>query len=136
MVALAECAKEAVKHRRLVQEILGNDPSSWKNKRSTKKQQTYEPTSIKFHKAEAPVPFLFVDNKGALHLSKTASLLKRCKHIDIRYHFARQLYENGQIKPEFVPTHLQLADFLTKPLDRTKLETALKSINLKLIQRP
>jgi len=36
------------------------------------------------------------------------------KHIAIDYHFVRELIANGSLKIDFVPSHLQLADSLTK----------------------
>ncbi|RVW74885.1 Retrovirus-related Pol polyprotein from transposon RE1 [Vitis vinifera] len=38
----------------------------------------------------------------------------RSKHIAIDYHFVRELVDKGTLKIDFVPSHLQLADSLTK----------------------
>ncbi|RVX02387.1 putative protein arginine N-methyltransferase 1 [Vitis vinifera] len=38
----------------------------------------------------------------------------RSKHIAIDYHFVRELVANGTLKVAFIPSHLQLADSLTK----------------------
>ena len=47
---------------------------------------------------------------------------KRTKHIDVRYHYTRELVAAGQIALVYVPTQEQLADVLTKALPRATLE--------------
>ena len=42
----------------------------------------------------------------------------RSKHIDIKYHFVRELVENKTIKLKYCPTKEMIADFLTKGLNR------------------
>ena len=59
---------------------------------------------------------LHVDNTGALALSTTLVTNKRSKHIDIRYHFLRDLHERKIIQPTKVHTDDNDADGFTKPL--------------------
>jgi hypothetical protein len=40
------------------------------------------------------------------------------KNIEVRYHFLRDNVEKGKITFIHVPTHDQLADIFTKPLDQ------------------
>jgi hypothetical protein len=40
------------------------------------------------------------------------------KHIEVRYHFLRDNVEKGKITLIHVPTHDQLANIFTKPLDQ------------------
>ena len=47
----------------------------------------------------------------------------KTKHIDIRYHFIRDLVERKIVALEYIPTKCQNADIFTKPLDRSKFET-------------
>ncbi|CAN0232626.1 unnamed protein product, partial [Scytosiphon promiscuus] len=42
------------------------------------------------------------------------------KHIDVRFHFIRDLHRRGVISVHYVPTGEQRADMLTKPLAREK----------------
>jgi hypothetical protein len=42
----------------------------------------------------------------------------KTKHIEVRYHFLRDNVEKGKITLIHVPTHDQLADIFTKPLDQ------------------
>ena len=41
---------------------------------------------------------------------------KRTRHIEVKYHFVRRHVKDGTIEVCGVPSKLQLADFLTKPL--------------------
>lgn len=66
---------------------------------------------------------LSVDNQSAIRLIRNPEFHKRTKHIDIRYHFVREKYVNGEIKLEYVPSEEQLADIFTKPLARDRFET-------------
>lgn len=61
---------------------------------------------------------LCVDNQSAIRLVKNAEHHKRTKHIDIKYHFVREKYENGEVNIIFVPSKEQLADITTKPLSK------------------
>jgi hypothetical protein len=56
------------------------------------------------------------DNQSAIQLIKNPVFHQRTKHIDVRYHFIRELQEKGDINVTYVPTEKQLADPLTKPL--------------------
>ncbi|CAB1105630.1 unnamed protein product [Ectocarpus sp. CCAP 1310/34] len=68
------------------------------------------------------------DNKGALALIENPFSSARSKHIDVRFHFIRELFESGKITAEYVPTGEQHADMLTKVLGREKLEYHRKAL--------
>ena len=65
---------------------------------------------------------IYEDNQGAIAMSENPVHHKRTKHIDIRHHFIRERVESGDVKLVYVPTDRQIADILTKPLDRVKFE--------------
>ena len=65
---------------------------------------------------------MYGDNQGALALVKNPHLHERSKHIDISYHFIRDLAEKGKIKVDYVPTDEMVADGMTKPLQRLTFE--------------
>ena len=44
---------------------------------------------------------IFCDNISSIALSKNLVFHERSKHIEIRYHFIRELVENGDIKMEY-----------------------------------
>ena len=64
---------------------------------------------------------IHIDNTGAEQLIKTRALNKRTKHIDIRFHFLRDLFEEGLIHPVHIDTKLNIADAFTKPLSEPDL---------------
>lgn len=74
---------------------------------------------------------LCIDNQSAIRLIRNPEFHKRTKHIDIRYHFVREKYKNGQIDLKNVPSEEQLADFLTKGLPRAKFEKQKFDIGLR-----
>ena len=60
------------------------------------------------------------DNTSVINLTKNPIQHSRTKHINIKHHFIRDHALKGDINLEFVCTKEQLADILTKPLDRDK----------------
>jgi hypothetical protein len=66
---------------------------------------------------------VYCDNVSAIKLSKNPVLHGRSKHIDIRFHFLRDLTREGIVELVQCSTHEQIADILTKPL---KLDVFLK----------
>ena len=46
----------------------------------------------------------------------------KSKHIEIKYHFIRDMVQKGAVKLKYVPTEEQVADVLTKPLAHVKFE--------------
>jgi hypothetical protein len=46
----------------------------------------------------------------------------RTKHIDVRYHYIREMVENGEIKVEYLRTEDMIADMLTKPLAKRQFK--------------
>lgn len=63
---------------------------------------------------------LYCDSGSTIKLSKNPILHGRNKHIHVKYHFLRDLVNDGTIRIEYCPTQDQLADGMTKTL---KLET-------------
>ena len=46
----------------------------------------------------------------------------KSKHIEVIYHFIRNMVHKGAIKLKYVPTKEQVADVLNKSLDHVKFE--------------
>ena len=59
---------------------------------------------------------IFVANKSTLALAKNPIFHDRSKHIDTRYHFIRECIARKEVHLEFVKSHDQVANILTKPL--------------------
>ncbi|KAI0992696.1 hypothetical protein K3495_g15489 [Podosphaera aphanis] len=70
------------------------------------------------------------DNQGAIHLVKNPVLSERSKHIDISYHFIRDLAEKQRIAVEYIPTDEMIADGLTKPLPRNGFQKFVGELGL------
>ena len=88
-VARAHAAKEAIWLRQLLSE-LGLDVSS--------------PT------------VLCINNQSAIAITRNPKFHDRTKHIDMHYHFLRQVVEDKLIQLAYTPTGEQVADVLTKGL--------------------
>lgn len=70
-------------------------------------------------KQEAPT-VIYCDNKSAISLSKNPMHHSRAKHIELRFHFIREMVEQKQVSLEFCSTHEQIADVLTKSVTKEK----------------
>ena len=46
----------------------------------------------------------------------------KSKHIDIKYHYIRDMVQRGAVKLQYVVIEEQIADVLMKPLARVKFE--------------
>ena len=65
---------------------------------------------------------IYEDNQGAISLSKNPVSRQRCKHIDIKYHFLREVLVSGKIDIVYCPTECMVADIFTKPVTKVKLD--------------
>jgi len=59
---------------------------------------------------------IYIDNQGALALSRNHDFYARTKQLDIQYHFVRQHLENEKITLTYCPTSEMTADIFTKAL--------------------
>jgi hypothetical protein len=73
---------------------------------------------------------VYVDNQAAETLSKNQVVSQQSKHIDIRYHKARELQATGQVKYTYIPTDQNAADFLTKAVPVVKHQFCCSKIGL------
>ena len=73
---------------------------------------------------------IYNDNQSAHKLIENSSHHGRSKHIDIRYHFVRNLYQTNQINVKYVPTHEMTADALTKSVPKVKYNFCVKEFGL------
>ncbi|TPX54571.1 DNA-directed DNA polymerase [Powellomyces hirtus] len=94
-IALAECAKEALWIQGLLSELSAT-----------------EQTAV----------IIYEDNQIAIKLAANPTHHQRTKHIDVRYHFLRDLVGNERIHLQYIESKLMLADALTKPLPRPLLD--------------
>jgi hypothetical protein len=70
---------------------------------------------------------------GAIHLTNKSIFHGRTKHVEIHYHWIREVVKAGKIKVKHCPTHLMIADLLTKPLGSSQFAQLRKLLGLKPI---
>ena len=63
-------------------------------------------------------PVILCDNKAAVFISTNPVSHKRAKHIELDYHYTRDLVLAVRVVTQFVPTGLNVADVFTKSLSR------------------
>ena len=59
---------------------------------------------------------IFSDNQACIAIAENPIAHRRTKHIDVRYHYIRQLVSFGKTTISYIPTKDMKADILTKPL--------------------
>jgi hypothetical protein len=67
----------------------------------------------------SPIP-LYGDNQGSIFLASNPVQEKRIKHIDLRYHFIRDVVRLKQVELFFIEGAENPADMFTKNLGRVK----------------
>ncbi|GJY33134.1 retrotransposon protein, putative, ty1-copia subclass [Tanacetum coccineum] len=70
------------------------------------------------------------DNQGAIHLSRNHIFHERTKHINVRYHFIREVLEAKTVKVLKVGTEHNVADALTKVVPGRKLQHCLELLSV------
>jgi hypothetical protein len=88
-VAAAVCASQAIWMKRIIEKLSLED---------------------------SKCTIIFCDNSSTIKLSKNPVLHGRSKHIDVRFHFLRDLTREGAIELVYCGTQDQLADVMSKPL--------------------
>lgn len=81
-------------------------------------------------KCKVQTPTMYVDNQSAIKLVKNPEFHKRTKHIDVRYHFIRQHYEEKVFELRYIHTDEQIADICTKPLSKARFEYLREKLSL------
>lgn len=70
-------------------------------------EKAYQPTKV------------HCDNMGAIEVARNPIHHFKSKHIDVKYHHIRDLIESGQIELSFVSSTSNIADVMTKPLNKS-----------------
>ena len=94
-VALAEAAQEAMWLQKLNSDLLGKNVSN---------------------------TVIFEDNQSAICIAKSQISRRRTKHIEIKFHFIRDLVETDRINLVYCPSEDMIADMLTKGLPISRFE--------------
>ena len=77
--------------------------------------------------------YVFCDNTSAINLSNNPVQHSKSKHIEIRYHFIRDLVEERVVCLEFIHTDNQKVDIFIKPLEGPRFESLRKTIGVSTI---
>jgi hypothetical protein len=72
--------------------------------------------------AEAPIPIL-IDSQSCIKMVTNDKFSNRTKHIAVRFQFAKDNVHNKIVQLQYVPTDVNIADMLTKPLAGTKIKS-------------
>jgi len=65
---------------------------------------------------------IYEDNTSCIDLAHNPENHNRTKHIDVKFHYIRQLIENKEIEISWLETGKMVADTLTKPLGPSKFD--------------
>ena len=65
---------------------------------------------------------IYCNNQSCVNLSENPVFHDNSKHIDIKYHYIRDMVQRGVVKIQYVAMDEQIADVLTKPLAKVKFE--------------
>ena len=61
------------------------------------------------------------DNQSCVNMSINLVQHDRMKHVEIKYHYVREMVQRRAVELRYVPIDEQIVDVLTKPLGRGKL---------------
>ncbi|GBN92580.1 Retrovirus-related Pol polyprotein from transposon TNT 1-94 [Araneus ventricosus] len=106
-IALSECGKEIVYLCRFLNEL--------------------------YDSVDETPAVVFSDSQAAQKLVQNPIFHSRTKHIDIRWHYIREVYEGGEIKINYIPTDQLASDILTKILTFQKHDKCCKLIGVNVI---
>ena len=71
-----------------------------------------------------------------MKLSENPVFQDKSKHIEIKYHYIRDMVQRGVVKLQYVATEEQIADVLTKSLARLKFEYFKEKLGVLQIEVP
>ena len=74
---------------------------------------------------------IYYDSTAALAYAKDPKYHGKTKHIQIRYHFVRDMVANKEVVLEHISTSRMVADPLTKPISRDLFVSHVKSLGLR-----
>jgi hypothetical protein len=74
---------------------------------------------------------LFEDNNSCIAQTENPLHHKRTKHIDVYYHYTRQMVEEDIVVLKRIDTSDQVADMLTKPLRKTLFKKHVDCLNMR-----
>ena len=73
---------------------------------------------------------LYCDSQSAICLTKDQIFHERTKHIDVKYHYVRDVISQGKLKICKISTHDNPTDMMTKPAPVAKFELCSSLVGL------
>jgi hypothetical protein len=73
---------------------------------------------------------IYVNNQSAITLASNPIFQQRSKHIDIIYHWLREIHDSGLIHVNYISTHQMKADVFTKSLGRQKHQSIIANLKI------
>jgi hypothetical protein len=71
---------------------------------------------------EVDPAIIHCDNQSCVKLSENHVFHDRSKHLEIKYHYIKDMVQRKSVHVQYLLTHEQIADIFTKPLAKTKFE--------------
>jgi len=143
-IALSEATKEAVWIRRLLIEIESRlvhrptlDAAEYHEKEILQQlslekgcPNDYKPSVKRDGLVSTRPQVILADNQGSIKLTENVYGNTRAKHIEIRFHFVRDAWQDDKITLQYEPTETMLADIMTKALPAERHWTLTRSMGL------
>ena len=73
---------------------------------------------------------IYSDSNGAIASGKNVAINQRNEHIDIQYHYVRDVVAAKRVQFKYCPTEDMIADALAKPLGQVKVTKFAKLMGL------
>ena len=73
---------------------------------------------------------IYVDNQSCIAYSINGKGPGRAKHINVKYHFVKELVDSNTLKLEYLPSEENAADIMTKALLRVKHTKAVEMLGM------
>ena len=74
-----------------------------------------------------------VDNQATIMFANNKQISKRAKHIEIKYHFVREMIKNKTIALTYCRSIDNISDIFTKPLPRIKFTNFKNQLGIRMI---
>ena len=85
---------------------------------------------LKVTSSEEPVTIMS-DSQSSIAYTKDSKFHSKTKHIDIKYHYVKDMVARGEVNLKYISTHDIIADLLTKAVTRDVFERHIKCFSLR-----